>query len=400
MTPKVVRKYQETHPWLSFQPLDLRRAPPKLWMQLGEARSKIDHLLGVPLRPEATLELMHVYLAKGAWATTAIEGNTLSEDQVRARVAGKLELPPSQEYLGQEIDNVVAAFNLIAAGLLAKGHEPLTTSTITDFNRLVLNGLMLEDGAAAGMLRTGSVAVGPYKAAPAEDVAYLLSRLCEWLNEAFDAPDPDLATAYSIVKAIVAHVYFEWIHPFGDGNGRTGRLIEFQILLAAGVPFPAAHLLSNHYNLTRPQYYRQLHHASQTGGDLIPFLSYALQGLVDGLRATIQVVQDEQIRVMWENHVHRQVPGSTVTAERQRTLVLALTEAGAPIKKAHLMTFTPEVAQAYRGRSSKTLTRDVNVLRKLQLIRSGKDGFEARTESIRAFLPNRVERSIDPDTSQ
>jgi hypothetical protein len=55
-----------------------------------------------------------------------------------------------------------------------------------------------------------------------------------------------------LIAAVVAHVYFEWIHPFGDGNGRTGRLIELKLLLEAGVPQPAAHLLSNHYNATRP----------------------------------------------------------------------------------------------------------------------------------------------------
>lgn len=56
---------------------------------------------------------------------------------------------------------------------------------------------------------------------------------------------------YAIFKAVVAHLYLAWIHPVGDGNGRTARLVEFQILLSSGVPSPAAHLLSNHYNQTR-----------------------------------------------------------------------------------------------------------------------------------------------------
>ena len=57
------------------------------------------------------------------------------------------------------------------------------------------------------------------------------------------------------------------------------------ILVISGVPAPAAHLLSNHYNQTRSEYYRQLGRASQSGGDVLPFITYAVRGFVDGLRA-------------------------------------------------------------------------------------------------------------------
>jgi len=386
------RAYERTHPWLTFKAVDLRQAPSTLWMLLGEAGSKIEHLRGVPLRPEATTELQRLYLAKGAWATTAIEGNTLSEEEVRARIDGTLDLPASQEYLGQEIDNVIVAFNAIARDLLDRGPLPLDPDMITTFNRLVLNGLELDPGVVAGEFRTGSVAVGPYKAVPAEDVPYLLGRLCGWLSSSFDPPSPeaDLAMAFSIVKAIVAHVYFEWIHPFGDGNGRTGRLIEFQILLSSGVPFPAAHLLSNHYNQTRTEYYRQLQLASRMDGDLLPFLSYAVQGFVDGLRSTIQQVQSEQMEVMWENHVHHVLPGHTAAAGRRRTLVLELSTQGDPIRRGELMDFSPDVIRAYRDRGPKTLTRDLNELRRLDLVRSTPAGYVAAKEQVRAFLPARI----------
>ena len=67
-------------------------------MLLGEVQSKCEHIAGVPLRP-ATAEMLHrLYLAKGIQATTAIEGNTLSEDEVVRLIQGNLELPPSKEY--------------------------------------------------------------------------------------------------------------------------------------------------------------------------------------------------------------------------------------------------------------------------------------------------------------
>lgn len=105
-----LRKYENSHPWLTFS-LDLRRAPPRVWITLGEAQSKCRHLAGVPLKPETADELHRVYLARGLLATTAIEGNTLTEREVRDLIDGKLKLPPSRQYLADEIDNVLAACN-------------------------------------------------------------------------------------------------------------------------------------------------------------------------------------------------------------------------------------------------------------------------------------------------
>ncbi|CED92167.1 Fido domain [Actinomyces succiniciruminis] len=66
----------------------------------------------------------------------------------------------------------------------------------------------------------------------------------------------------AFILATLAHLHLTWIHPFGDGNGRMSRLLEFELLIRAGVPVPAAHLLSDHYNKTRDMYYSIL---EQTG---------------------------------------------------------------------------------------------------------------------------------------
>ena len=102
-------KYKQTHPWLSFT-LDTGRFSPKLWMMLGEAQSKCHHIAGVPLQPDTAKELHSLYLAKGALATTAIEGNTLSEEEVKKQIAGVLSLPPSREYLAREDPKGVCTF--------------------------------------------------------------------------------------------------------------------------------------------------------------------------------------------------------------------------------------------------------------------------------------------------
>ena len=100
--------YEQTHPWITFR-LDLRQADWGLWLDLGEAASKCEHLAGAPLQPEVAQRLHEIFLAKGAAGTTAIEGNTLSEAQVLQHIRGELHLPPSQAYLQQEVENIVPA---------------------------------------------------------------------------------------------------------------------------------------------------------------------------------------------------------------------------------------------------------------------------------------------------
>ena len=59
------------------------------------------HIAGVPLDRETADKLYRLYLTRGVQATTAIEGNTLSEEQVQQRIDGKLELPPSMSTKGK-----------------------------------------------------------------------------------------------------------------------------------------------------------------------------------------------------------------------------------------------------------------------------------------------------------
>lgn len=382
-----MRTFERTHPWISFR-IDLRKAAPALWLLLGEAASKCEHIAGVPLRPSVALSLHQLYLAKGALATTAIEGNTLTEKEVLAHLQGKLKLPPSKEYLGQEVDNIVAACNGIGERL-RKDDAPLTPERVCEFNRQILEKLSLDEGVVPGQVRTHSVVVGNvYRGAPAEDCNLLLGRLCEWLVSGDFAAPAGMEMVYAILKALVAHVYMAWIHPFGDGNGRTARLVEYQILLSAGVPTPAAHLLSNHYNQTRTEYYRQLDRASKSGGELAPFLEYAARGFVDGLREQLRVIREQEWDVTWRSYVHERFRDHAGTnAKRQRDLVLDLSMAREPVAVGKITELTPRLAKTYAGISTKTLQRDLAAVEEMELIERNPEGVRARRELILAFLP-------------
>ncbi len=395
--------YRRSHPWLTFS-LDLRAASYRTWLLLGEAASKCEHVHWALLRPDAASDLLQVYLVRGALATTAIEGNTLSEEQALGVADGTLKLPPSQEYLGREIENILSAFREIRDEVFATEHEqhadvPLTVEKIKRYNRLILDGLDLEEGVEPGEIRTHSVVVGSYRGAPAADCEQLLSHLCRWLNsDDFRSEDAELRLPLAIVKAIVAHLYLAWIHPFGDGNGRTARLLELQILLSSGFAMPTTQLLSNHYNATRSEYYRQLGAASATSSPL-GFVHYAVEGFVDELHAQLDRIWSMQYADRWEQLVHQTFGEIRSDPDRRRLrLVKDLSRASIvpadgvglpdlkPIPRSELRHLSPQLAELYAAKTDRTLTRDLDELVSRDLIRRQDGGYVPASHRVLAFM--------------
>lgn len=381
------RAYEQSHPWITFQ-LDLKNASPGFWMLLGEARSKCDHIKYVPLSLDTAKALHNVYFAKGVNATTAIEGNSLSEEQVRERLEGELELPVSKEYLGIEIDNMVGAYNRIIRAVESGEDVRLCADTLKQLNKEILNGLKVDDHVVPGEYREVSVAAGSYVGAPWQDVAYLVDEMCSWMDT-IQPPDEQQRAPYAFIKAVLAHIYIEWIHPFGDGNGRLGRLVEFLVLISHGVPLPAAHVLTSHYNDTRMEYYRQLTTASRNGGDLREFLHYAAQGFVDGLTGAIKHLHTQQEQLMWTALVDEAFVGKhSPAAHRQRLLAIELGRAREPVTRGDIWRMGASLAEAYAGKTSKTMSRDINRLAKLGFVRTRPGArVEARLERVRGMRP-------------
>lgn len=362
-------------------------------MQLGEIRSKCEHIAQAPIKPSVSERMHLLTLAKGVRATTAIEGNTLSDEQVQLALRGKLQVPPSQEYLKVEVDNVVHALDEVLRRVRQPGGWRLSLSELKDINRTVLEGLQLDDHVVPGEIRQAKVGVGNYGAPRADECLHLLERLCDWLNSnEFHPQEPDMAVPVGVVRAIVAHVYLAWIHPFGDGNGRTARAVELKALLAGGCPSPAAHLLSNHYNLTRARYYQELERASASGGDLLPFLSYAVEGLLDGLREHVETLWAQMYEIAWRDYVHERFGASdTKTVRRQRLLALALGEHLAPVPSSGVTLLNPALAAVYAQVSYPTLIRDLRALADMGLVRHVDAGYEACRDVMFRFRPMRLD---------
>jgi Fic family protein len=388
-------RYETTHPWINFK---LTVEQQVLWASLGEALSKCTHLAGTPLPPDLARRLASTTLIRGAVATTAIEGNTLTvEDVQRLQQSGK-RLPESQSYLQDEVNNVLFALAQIDNEVRSSGGQPfrLTSEWIREQNNTILKGLEVDDHVVPGEYTEVQLTVGPYRAAPPEDVAYLMDRLVDWLNEVWLAPrHQEGASAEqrffnSFFAAVLAHLYIAWIHPFGDGNGRTARLVECAILAHCGVvPWVSSNLLSDHYNRTRSHYYRALKNASAKE-DVQGFLRYSVRGYVDMLREQISEVQEMQRVVAWTNYVHGRMHAEPAgdTQKRRRELVLCLPEDGC--RRSDVRTLNASLAAAYATKQQKTVSRDITRLRELGLIYQVGPFIKPSIDIVDAFRPATV----------
>lgn len=382
------QKYLTQTPWITFQ---YAVSFNEFWALLGEAYSKTQHLTGIPLQPALAQKLGNVYLRKGALATTAIEGNTLSANELDNILDNGRELPQSQEYLEQEVRNVIGALEEIDRSR-AHGTFRLTPEWIREQNAKILDGLDVSEHVVPGEYTQTQLVVGNYKTAPPQDVPYLVERMCDWINRDYldlinDPQTPKDQRFYlAFLAAALAHLYIAWIHPFGDGNGRTARNLQVAILSNCGVvPWVSTNLLSDFYNRTRSRYYRALDRASKAG-EVAEFVEYSARGYVDLLREQIEDVQASQRRVAWVNYVHEVLhdEASGHAKDRRRDLALAMSEK--PLAKRELMIITPALAAEYFN-TERMLSRDLTRLKELGLVRkTGRAEWVANVSLMDAFI--------------
>lgn len=387
------RGYLDTHPWIDFDAGAVRRLGPDSWMRIGEAFALCSELMATPLIPAAAEELHRVALVRGAQATVAIEGNTLTVEQVDSIRAGTFSAPPSREYQEREVRNVLDTFEHIDQLVMADGDVRLSADLVCDLNRRILVGVDPDAESPPGSIRTHSVVVGSYLGVPARDCRHLLERLVDWLDsELFRAEPVQPGSAHDrfalgVISALLAHLYIAWIHPFADGNGRTARMLEYLILARSGmVPLAAANLMADHFNLTRDRYYARLAAAS-TDRDVVGFLSYGLEGLVDGLVDHSAAVRAQHLRLAWQSFVAETMSKfpTSPASDRQHALVAALPGDQA-VPRSDVAGLTPQLAQLYARTGPRTLARDLNRLKNAGLIDIDQNGVRARIDLMTTFL--------------
>lgn len=233
---------------------------------IAEISAQIERY-AIRLESEDGLRLRKANRIKTIHSSLAIEGNTLSEDEVRDIVDGKTVVAPLRQI--QEVKNAIKAYELYPS-----------LDAFKEKDLLKAHGVMMEalvDN--PGLYRSGGVGVYGEKglvhlAPPADRVPLLMGELFDWLKHSKD---------HLLIRSCVFHYEFEFIHPFIDGNGRTGRLWQSLILGKLHPLFE--HLPVENMVYANQQAYYDAITASSDAGQSGPFIDFILGEILRTLKA-------------------------------------------------------------------------------------------------------------------
>ena len=236
--------------------------------QIGEALGRAE-----AAEVSQDLRLRRINRIRTIQGSLAIEGNTLSEEQIATLLDGKPVIAPLKDI--QEARNAIQAYDQylqwspVSETDLLKAHGILMTALLDTPGHYRMNGVAV----------TGQNAVHHF-APPARRVPQLMADLLAWL----DATD-----AHPLIASSVFHYEFEFIHPFADGNGRLGRLWQTLILsrwktLFAYVPVESL------VHAAQSDYYAAIRQSSAQG-ESTPFISFMLDIILDAVNTPQETPQ-------------------------------------------------------------------------------------------------------------
>lgn len=223
----------------------------------------------VGILPQQAVYLRRQSLLKSSLFSARIEGNPLRQEDLSS-----VSFQNPQTKHKKEVANILKAFSFL---------EKQKTSRITKDFLTSLHGIVMQDlSAEAGRFR-GEVSaifnqagVAVYLPPPPEKIGNLINELCLWERGTTQNPS---------VKAAMAHIWFEKIHPFLDGNGRTGRLLSSFIIHKAGYDFGGIVPFEQYLDENRQAYYDALNFDKQ---DVTEFVEFFLEAFLSQARKSLE----------------------------------------------------------------------------------------------------------------
>lgn len=247
-----------------------RYSPPfHLTDEIAELSIEIGELIGMVsvnagLSPDPRLRREN--RIRTVYSSLAIEQNTLSLDQVTDVIDGKRVLGPPKDI--REVKNAYEAYERM------NEFDPCSMEDL-----LTVHGLMTRDVTPeSGRFRSGNVGVFQngqliHAGTPAAYVPEVMEQLFSWLRE---------STQHPLIKSCIFHYEFEFIHPFADGNGRTGRFWQ-SLILQRWKPIFAWLPVETLIHERQAGYYEALN-AANSQGESTAFVAFMLLVIRDALK--------------------------------------------------------------------------------------------------------------------
>ena len=263
--------------------------------------------LNLVLPPDWRAQLDQLNRVRAVHGTTALEGNPLSEAEVRQQMdlLSSDAVPSATQSAEQrQVRNAGLAQDWVR-DRFTPGGPPLRQTDILHLHRLLTEGSDERDN-APGRLRTHSVVVGTealggvHRGAPPQDVPRLLEGFEEFMNAR------RLTSQHPVVRALLGHFFLVTIHPFGDGNGRVSRLVEAGILYQDGYNVFGFYGLSNYFYRHGDEYKRLLQRSRRVQPfELDAFVAFGVRGFAAELKGINNFIKAKLNRTVYRTTLVR-----------------------------------------------------------------------------------------------
>ncbi|MDM1138397.1 MULTISPECIES: Fic family protein [Weeksellaceae] len=264
----------------TFSPYELSLIQPDFDSPLTDLIIELEHLrkkdLGGSTHPAVFFQLKSIFHWLESMGSARIEGNnTTIAEYVETKID---DSPRALTSKLLEIDNIDEAMEFIEDKVK---EYPINRIMISELHKIAVNNLPPpphgEGDLTPGAYRNHSLKINNSTHLPPEP--YLVE---SYMEELFSFINSENSTKYDLLKAAIAHHRFVWIHPFGNGNGRTVRLFTYAMLVKSGLNINAGRIINPTavFCSNRNIYYDMLSKADTgTKEGILEWCEYVLRGL-------------------------------------------------------------------------------------------------------------------------
>lgn len=361
---------------MSIQIKPYKFAPVTFALNYNKSTQEISNLIIDILSNKKAIEKIHIIpnwvksineqgveqlMIKNIHGTLAIEGNPSGEREIE-KVLSEEEQKQITERKNIEIYNIKEVYDFINNFQTPDKNRPviITEDLIKQLHKIITDRTFENDN-VPGQYRNFEVKVGKDEYGGVyrpphilEDIKMLMAGFTEWLNSS------EVLGEYAFIRAVLAHYYLEIIHPFGDGNGRTGRAIESLILRDSGFKYGSSFALWEGYYLNYAKYFSLLSKTrKENKGDQTEFIIFALTVLDASLEKTYDNIIDiidgllfiDYITFLWS---------AGYLNERQNSIIDFIFHKKSILKKDFEKDYLIKIL--YRHKSQRTFARDMAFL--------------------------------------
>ena len=344
--------------------------PNEASMPLQRVTDAQKRFLSSPLSQVAN-RLEQEVLVSSIFSTNTIEGGTLTEEETKKA----LDLDPTRVQAEEQrrAVNIKTAYE-IAEKSTQSSDWRLSVAFIKEIHAAVTDGISHKYN-QPGKTRNNpknivthvgdAIHGGRYK--PPQyggDIELLLEHLIKWHDELTTAEVP------ALIRAPLMHYYFELIHPFWDGNGRVGRVLEASVLHGAG--FRYAPFAMARYYLERIDQYFTLFNLCRKQADKktaypnTPFVLFHIEGMLASINRLHDRVNDMVKSLLFESHIKHLRDTKEINL-RQYAILTQIMERDKPMQIDELRR-APWHNALYAKLADKTKQRDLSKLREQGLL--------------------------------